>query len=284
MKVLTTSRIVPLFVLLAASSALLAQDSALRRHPTETSVLDAREIVTRSIAAAERSWQARGHYIYVERDEDRRLNSSGQVESQNIDVARMTVVNGARFEQLLEHNGQLPTAKDRRKSEDDLEKLKHESSAEQAARLSRDQENRSFLEEMLQAFDFQLAGEEIADGRPAYLLLATPRAGYRAKGKYGKMLSKVEGKLWVDKQDFGWIKVDGRVTQSFSIGLFAARVQRGSHILLEQNCIGDAVWVPTRLEIRASAKILFLKNLEMDRILTYSDYHLATDGPYSVSR
>jgi len=284
MKVLITSRIVPLFVLLAASSVLMAQNSAPRRHLIDTSVLDAREIVARSIAAADRSWQARGHYIYMERDEDRRLNSAGQVESQNVDVARMTVVNGARFEQVLEHNGQPPTAKDRRKSDDDLEKLKHESSAEQTVRINRDYENRSFLAEMLEAFDFQLSGEDITDGRSAYVLLATPHPGYRAKGKYGKMLSKVEGKLWVDKQDFGWIKVDGRVTQSFSIGLFAARVQRGSHILLQQNCVGDAVWVPTRLEIRASARILFLKNLEMYRILTYSDYHLATDGPYSVSR
>jgi len=35
---------------------------------------------------------------------------------------------------------------------------------------------------------------------------------------------------------------------------------------------GDAVWVPKRLEVRASARILFLKSLNMDRILTYFDY------------
>jgi hypothetical protein len=284
MEFLPKSRVVVLFVLLAASSALLAQNGAPQTFPTDKSVLDARQIVIRSIAATERSWQARGHYIYMERDEDRRLNSLGQVESQNVDVARMTLVNGARFEQLVEHNGQLPSAKDQRKSEDDLEKLNHESPAERIARIAKDQENRSFLEEMLQAFDFRLVGEESVDGRPAYVLLATPHPGYHAKGKYGKMLSKVEGKLWVDKEDFGWIKVDGQVTQSFSMGLFVARVQRGSHILLQQICMGDAVWVPARLEIRASARIFFLKSLEMDKILTYSDYHPATDGPYSVSR
>ena len=98
------------------------------------------------------------------------------------------------------------------------------------------------------------------------------------------MFSKVEGKLWVDKQDFGWIKVEGQVTQSFSMGLFVARVQRGSHIILEQTCIGNAVWLPKRLEIRASARILFLKSLDLDRILTYPDYRSAADGLYSVSR
>jgi hypothetical protein len=94
----------------------------------------------------------------------------------------------------------------------------------------------------------------------------------------------VQGRLWVDKQDFGWVKVDGEVTESFSMGLFVARVQRGSHIILEQTCVGDAVWVPKRLELRASATILFLKSLDLDRILTYSDYRPAVDGPYSVSR
>jgi hypothetical protein len=103
-------------------------------------------------------------------------------------------------------------------------------------------------------------------------------------GKFGKMFSKVEGKLWVDKQDFGWVKVDGQVTQSFSMGLFVARVQRGSHIILEQTCVGDGVWVPKRLEVRASARILFLKSLGIERILTYSDYRPAADGSYAASR
>jgi len=237
-----------------------------------------------SVEATERSWEARDHYTYIERNEDRRLDSLGHVKSANIDVTRMILVNGARFEQLMEHNGQLPSAKEQKKRDEDLEKLKHETPDEQTARLRKDEENRSFLRDVLEAFDFQLIGEEIADGRPAYVLQATPHPGYRAHGKFGKMFSKVEGKLWVDKQDFGWIKVDGEVTQSFSMGIFVARVERGSHMILEQTNVGDGVWVPKRIEMRASARILFLKSLDLDRILTYSDYRLAADGSYSVSR
>jgi len=212
------------------------------------------------------------------------LNSQGQMKSENVDVSRMIVVNGARFEQLIERNGQLPSAKEQKKSDDDLDKLKHETADEQTARLRKNQDNRAFLRDVVEAFDFRLIDEEMVDGRPAYVLQATPHPGYHAHGKYAKMLSRVEGKLWVDKQDFGWIKVDGEVTQSFSMGLFVARVERGSHIILEQACVGDAVWVPKRLEIRATARILFLKSLDIERILTYSDYRLAADGPYSVSK
>jgi hypothetical protein len=212
------------------------------------------------------------------------MDSLGQVKSENIDVTRMTLVNGARFEQVMEHNGQPPSAKEQRKHDENFEKLKHETPDEKTARLRQDQENKSFLEDVLEAFDFHLIGEEVVGGRPAYVLQATPHAGYRAHGKYGKMFSKVEGKLWVDKQDFGWMKVDGEVTQSFSAGVFVARVQRGSHIILEQMCVGDRVWVPKRLEVRASARILFVKSLDIERILTYSEYILAADGSYSVSR
>jgi hypothetical protein len=284
MECLAKSRIGTLLVVVAASSALFAQNSGLDKQQNHASVLDASQILGPSVAATERSWEARGRYTYVERDEDRRLDSQGQVKSENVDITRMILVNGARFEQLMEHNGQPPSATDQRKSDEDLDKLKHETPDEQAARLRKDQESKSFLRDVLEAFDFHLLGEEVVDGRPAYVLQATPHPGYHAHGKYGKMFSKVEGKLWVDMQDFGWIKVDGQVTQSFSMGLFVARVQAGSHIILEQTSVGDAVWVPKRLEVRAGARILLLKSLNIDRVITYFDYRPAADGPYSVSR
>jgi hypothetical protein len=284
MEILTKSRIGALLIVLVASSTLFAQNKGSDKPQNSPIALDARQIVGQSLVAAELSWQARNAYIYMERDEDRRLDSAGQVQSQNVDVTKMTLVNGIRFEELMEHNGQLPSADDQKKREVEIEKLKHETTAEQAERLRKDQDNRSFLHVLLEAFDFRLVGEETVDGRPAYVLEATPHPGYHASGKYGKLLARVQGKLWVDKQDFGWVKVDGEVTQSFSMGLFVARVQSGSHILLEQICLGDAVWVPKRLEVRASAKIFFLKSLELEKILTYSDYRPAADGPYSVKK
>jgi hypothetical protein len=273
-----------LLLTIAASTALLAQTSGPDTPQKQATVVDARQVVLPSVLATQRSWQALDHYTYLERDEDRRLNSLGQVKSESVDVTRMMVVNGARFEQLLEHNGQPPSAKEQKRSDDDLDRLRHETPDEQAARSRTDQENRAFLRDVLEAFDFRLVGEETMGGRPAYVLQATPHPGYRAHGKYAKVFPRVEGKLWVDKQDFGWIKVDGQVTQSFSLGLILARVERGSHIIMEQTCVGGAVWVPKRIEIRATARILFLKSLDIQRTLTYTDYRPASDGPYSASK
>jgi hypothetical protein len=284
MKFLAKSRIATVLAVVAASSVLIAQNRGPEQLQDHASIPDARHIIGQSVHATERSLEVRNRSTFVERDQDRRLDSQGQLKSEKIDVTRMILVNGARFEQLVERNGQLPSAEEQKKLDQDFEKLKHETPEDRTARLGKEQENKSVLRDLLEGFDFRLLGEEVLGGRPTYVLRVTPHPGYHAHGKYGKIFSKVEGKLWIDKSDFGWIKVEGQVTQSFSMGLFVARVQRGSRIVLEQTNIGDAVWVPQRLEVRGSARILFLKSLTVERIFIYSDYRLEADRPYSVSR
>jgi hypothetical protein len=267
-------------IFLAASSPLLAQSNDfLVKSQSYSTVPEIRQIVAASIAATLRSWQGRLQYTYVERDEDRRLDSEGRVKSEKVDVSRMILVNGVPFEQLVERNGQPPPAAEEPKQKEKLERLERETPEQRAERLRKEEEETaSLVGEIPKAFDFELAGEEVVNGRPAYVLQATPRPGYQAQGKYGKMFSKLEGKLWVDKQDFGWIKADGQVIQPFSIGLFLARVLRGSHIAMEQTRIGEGMWVPEHVEIRAAAKIFFFKSLVIDRVLNYSEYRLAEAG------
>ncbi|HZV59732.1 MAG TPA: hypothetical protein VFF42_05285 [Candidatus Eremiobacteraceae bacterium] len=170
-----------------------------------------------------------------------------------------------------------------KKLNEQLEKLKRQSSEDKAAQFRKEQEGKEFLGEALQAFDFQLIGEELVNDRPAYILAAKPRPGYHSHSKYASIITKLDGKLWIDKQDFGWIKFDGQVTDSFSVGMFIARVQRGARILVEQTPVAEAVWLPKRVELQAGAKLFFVKNLAVDRILTYSDYQRA-DSLYSVNR
>ncbi len=131
---------------------------------------------------------------------------------------------------------------------------------------------------MPKAFDFQLVGEEAVNGRPAYVLQATPHPGYHAQGKYGSMFPNVAGKLWVDKQDLGWIKVEGQVIHPFSMGLFLVRLLRGSQIKMEQTRVDDGIWMPERVEVQATAKIFFVKSLAIDRVMTFSDYKLPQIG------
>jgi hypothetical protein len=68
------------------------------------------------------------------------------------------------------------------------------------------------------------------------------------------------------------------VIQPISIGLFLVRLLRGSQITMEQTRVADGVWMPERVEVRAAAKLFFLKSLEIERVLTYSEHTLAEAG------
>src|SRR5579864_8810584 len=267
-------------LMLGALAALFAQSNHSPVKPqNHASVPDVRQIVESSIAATQRDWKARLHYTYIERDESRRRDLAGHVKSEDVEVSRTILVNGVPFEQLVERNGQPPSAEQERKQKGVLDRLKRETPEQRAERLRKqEEENTSIVQEVPKAFDFQVVGEEAVNGRPAYVLQATPHLGYHAQGKYGNMFSKVAGKLWVDKQDLGWIKVDGQVIQPFSMGLFLVRLLRGSHITMEQTRVDDGIWMPERVEVRAAARIFFVKSLVIDRVLTYSEYRLPQAG------
>ncbi len=245
-----------------------------------SSVPDVHRIVESSIAATQRHWQERLHYTYIERDEDRRRDLDGRVRSEHVDVSRTILVNGVPFEQFVERDGRRPpSAKEERNRKEELDKLKRQTPEERAERLRKqEEETASIVREVPMAFDFQLVGEEAVNGRRAYVIQATPHPGYHAQGKYGSMFPKVAGKLWVDKQDLGWIKVEGQVIHPFSMGLFLVRLLRGSQINMQQTRVNDGIWMPQRVEVQAVAKIFFVKSLSIDRVMAFSDYRLPQTG------
>jgi hypothetical protein len=263
-----------LITMLAASTVFFVRGAESPVKPADHAVVpDVRRIVEDSIAATRRSWQARLQYTYMKRDEDRRRDAAGRVQSEDIIVSRTVLINGVPFDQLVEHNGKPPSAEEVRKEREKRDRLKRETAEHRAERLRNlEAENALLVEEVPKAFDFQLISEDVVNGRLAYVLQATPHPAYRARGKYGKMLPKLQGRLWIDKRDLAWIKVDGEVMQPLSMGLFLVRVLRGSHITMEQIRIDDGIWMPERVGVRAAAKIFFVKDLIVDRSLSYSEY------------
>ena len=268
----------------AASAVLFAQADAVSVHGSSPSgEADVRQIVESSIAATQRHWQARLRYTYVERDVSRRLAMDGRVKSEDVEITRTIPVNDVPFDQLVERNGQPPSAREQRRQNKALDALKRETPVQRAERLrERDDEAMSLVREVPRAFRFRLAGQEMLNGRAAYVLRATPNPDYQADGRYGKLFAKVEGTVWIDAEDLVWIKVAGQVTQQFSIGLFLVRLLPGSQVTIEQTRVDDGVWLPARIDVRASATVLLVKSLAIERVLTYSDYRLAEADTASV--
>jgi outer membrane lipoprotein-sorting protein len=77
-------------------------------------------------------------------------------------------------------------------------------------------------------YDFKLLGEEVRDGRRAFVLEATPKT----RNKF-----LIRGKVWIDAKDFGIIRVEATPAQNPSVLIHNTRVVQQS------SRVGD-VWLP----------------------------------------
>ena len=100
----------------------------------------------------------------------------------------------------------------------------------------------------------------------------TPHPGYHARSSLAKLFSKFRGKLWIDKADYQWVKTEAEVTDNISWGLFVARLSKGAHLDVEMTRVNDEVWLPKRIEARASARLALVKKYNIESDTNFSNY------------
>ena len=128
-----------------------------------------RDLVRLSIRNGEQSWRESFDYSYVKRDVDRQMDSTGRLKSSAVDVYDIIPLGyGAFFEQQMEHDGEPLSVEERLKIARELEKRRAESPAQKRRRFEKELAERSYLEEVPDAFDFKLTGEENLATGPAW--------------------------------------------------------------------------------------------------------------------
>jgi hypothetical protein len=95
------------------------------------------------------------------------------------------------------------------------------------------------MQQLTEAFDFTLAGEERMGNHRVYVLDATPRAGYKPPNTETEVLTGMRGKLWIDKKTYQWVKVEAEVIHPVSIAGFLAKVEPGNRFELEKIPVGN---------------------------------------------
>jgi hypothetical protein len=239
---------------------------------------DARSIVQRAVAEDDHSDRLARDYTYRLRDEIRELDAAGRVKSVHSTVDEVLYIAEKRYFRPLEKDGKtIPPAQARE------EQAKLDRAAAAASRLTPAEHNkrvaaaerdrakqRAQFKDIPDAYDWKLLGETAIDGRPAYEISATPRAGYR--GEFRGILHNVEGTLWIDERDSAWVKVDANVLHPFSLGWLLARVAAGTHLTYEMTRLNDDLWAPKRILIKASARLLLLRKVNVEQEFTFSDY------------
>ena len=95
------------------------------------------------------------------------------------------------------------------------------------------------------AFRFTLEGKEMRADRILLRYSMEPNPEYRPTSRTTVLFTRVRGTIWIDEQSSQLAKVDGSVTEDFSIALFLAKVYKGSHFMQERYEVAPGVWEPT---------------------------------------
>jgi hypothetical protein len=136
------------------------------------------------------------------------------------------------------------------------------------------------MQEIPDAFDFRLVGEEMVRSRPAYVIEAIPHPGYQPVDRYSKLFTQVKGRLWIDKGDFRWARIEAELLDTVSFGWILLRIHAGSRVVLTEMREADGVWLPERTWYRVSARVGLVKFTQVASEMVYSRYTLAQEDPH----
>ncbi len=198
-------------------------------------------------------------------------------DEKKVEVFEVTPLVGTPYDRLICRNGKpldpAEQRKEQRKYEKVLKERTEESPRERAERIQKYEKARAFIDEVPNAYDFKLVGSELVNGRPAWVVQLTPRADFVPQSQNAAMLRHIEGKLWIDQQDIRWARAEAPVIDSINIGVILARIAPGTKFELEQTRIADDLWLPRRIVINGTARVLMLHDKNLDEQLSFSGYH-----------
>lgn len=262
------------------TAALFVVTFASTAWPASTS-LDAKAIIQRSVQANDADWKAAPEYEYFERD---------QQPGGGTKTYQVLMIDGSPYQRLVEVDGkpvsQTQQEQEQQKLNAVVNERKNESPTAKAKRIQQYEKDRKrdhgLMQQLVDAFDFQLQGEQQLDGFEVYVLLATPRAGYQPPSRDTRVLTGMHGKLWIDKKTFQWVKVEAEVIHPVSIEGFLAEVEPGTRFELEKMPVGDGVWQAKHFSMKAHAKILEVFNHREQDDETYYGYHKPASGNAGV--
>jgi hypothetical protein len=244
--------------------------------------LDVQELLRESVAATEHNWKDAPNYVYRERDVEEKLSSDGKIKTRTVKTYEVSMIDGTPYRRLLEINDKPISPKQQKaeaaKMEAERKRRLAQSASARANRIAKYEKERkqdqALLKEMADAFDYRLAGEETVDGRETYVLDATPKPGYVPRTRDTKVLTGMRGKLWIDKADKQWVRVEAEVMHPVSFYAIAT-VSPGTKFVLEQEPVAKGLWMPKHFSVRVNSSILWISRNSLDDE-RYSDYRRAS--------
>jgi len=233
-------------------------------------------IIQRATAAMQSDWNAFPGYAFEERDAE---TSKGVT---TVRTHRVFMIDGSDYYMPIADNDKPYTveqlAQEHEKLSKEVDRRNHETVKERERRSERYWKERNqtgvLLAEYVKAFDFTLVGEEVINGYSTCVLDAKRRLDYRPPNRVAKILTGMEGRLWIENHDFHWLKAEAEVLKPVSILGIAVRVLPGTHMELQMAPVSPSLWLVSRFTVAVKASVIW-KSIEQADVTSWSGYRPA---------
>ena len=255
-------------------------DAAEEQEPKLPPTTDVKEIVRRAVVGDHHNFERAQKYTCVQRQVVKELDKHGNVKSTEIKTYDVNYYFGEVYPKLIQIDDKPLSEKEQKKEDEKLEKFldkhRNESEEDRQKRLDKDkkerEESRAFVRDVINAYDFRMVGDDKVSGSDTWVIEAIPRSDFKPTQPHADMLRKIKGRIWIEKKDYNWVKVEAEATDTISFGLFLFRIHPGSHFVLETAHINNEFWALQRLYINGSARIALLKNEIAEQEDVFSNY------------
>jgi hypothetical protein len=275
----TLSAKMRLFSLLVAFLITSAFSSA-QNNPQSLSNDQIRDLIRHAAEKDLENNRKQRDYTYVRRQEEHKLNGEGEQQSTEVRTSDVMMLYGEQVRRLTSKDDKPLSEKDAAKEEEKIQKIidkrKNESDDDGKKRLEKEEkereDDRKFVSEVADAYNFRLVAVEPLNGRDAYVIDANPRPEFQPKLRDAKMLPNFRFRVWIDIAETQWVKIDIQCIGTASFGWILARIHKGSNIVIELTRINEDVWLPKHVALKLDARIALFKGLNIDEDVTYRDY------------
>jgi hypothetical protein len=265
----------------AAQTPLPAQEAAPEDQTAQLPPTnDPKEIVRRATEMDHHNFEKAQKYTCTQRQVVRQLDKHGNVKSTEIKTYDINFYFGEVYSRLVQVNDKPLSEKEQKKEDEKLEKFlakrRNESEEDRQKRVEKDkkerEEGRAFARDVVNAYDFRLVGDDRVSGEDTWVIEATPRKDFKPTQPHADILKKVKGRMWIEKKDYNWVKIEAEAFDTISFGLFLFRIHPGSRFVLETAHINNELWAMKRLYINGSARIAVFKNEIAEQEDVFSNY------------
>ena len=233
----------------SVSEKTVAETANPKSGPRVGDKLDIRELIHRSVENHKRNLDIIHNYVFEERRVEEELNKDNSVKKTEVHTYEVVDMFGTSYERLIAKDDKPLNDGDARKEEEKYQKkyaeLKKKSESGKDAQ-KQDKEEREMTDALMSMMKFTLVGEDKVDGRPVYVVDAEPDPQRKPNSRAEKLISKLRGRLWIDQNDYDWVKVSADLLDDFSVGLFLFKLNKGAHVEFEAARVNDEVWLPKR--------------------------------------